>query len=312
MTWRKYGYAVKNRQVFGQSVDIDSMKAMKVGDDTVGEVTIAAGQPLAFIGGPCAIENEAHTLMMAEKLKAISDRLGMPFIFKACYDKDCRSSMDSFLGIGLEEGLRILQKVRNEIGVPITSDVSSADWVEPTAQVVDLLQIPAYLCRQTHLLLAAGNSGKPINIKKGQFMSPWNMKNSARKIESTGNSQIILSERGTFFGYNMLINDFRSFKIMQDIGYPACYDATHSVQLPTSLGVISGGQREFIPSLVRSAAAAGIEALFMEVHDDPANALSDSGTQLHLQYAERVLSEAKAMHETRLELKEKWGDEDIE
>lgn len=288
------------------------MRNLTVGDSIVGEVEIGAGKPLAFIGGPCAIENESHTLKMAEHLKAICDRLHMPFIFKACYDKDCRSSMDSFLGIGLEEGLRILQKVRTEVGVPITSDVSSADWVAPTAQVADLLQIPAYLCRQTHLLLAAGNTGKPINIKKGQFMSPWNMKNSARKIESTGNRQIILSERGTFFGYNMLINDFRSFKIMQDIGYPACYDATHSVQLPTSLGVISGGQREFIPSLVRAATSAGVEALFMEVHDDPANALSDSGTQLHLKYAERVLSEAQVMHETRLKLKEKWGDEDVE
>ena len=291
---------------------MNRMTSLTVGDDAVGEITIGSGRPLVFIGGPCAIENEGHTLMMAERLKAISDRLNLPFIFKACYDKDCRSSMDSFLGIGLEEGLRILEKVRNEIGVPITSDVSSADWMEPTAQVVDLLQIPAYLCRQTHLLLAAGNTGKPINIKKGQFMSPWNMKNSARKIESTGNSQILLSERGTFFGYNMLINDFRSFKIMQDIGYPACFDATHSIQLPTSLGVISGGQREFIPSLVRGAVAAGVEALFMEVHDDPANALSDSGTQLHLQYAERVLSEAKVMHATRLELMEKWGDEDVE
>ena len=291
---------------------MNRMTSLTVGDDAVGEITIGSGRPLVFIGGPCAIENEGHTLMMAERLKAISDRLNLPFIFKACYDKDCRSSMDSFLGIGLEEGLRILEKVRNEIGVPITSDASSADWMEPTAQVVDLLQIPAYLCRQTHLLLAAGNTGKPINIKKGQFMSPWNMKNSARKIESTGNSQILLSERGTFFGYNMLINDFRSFKIMQDIGYPACFDATHSVQLPTSLGVISGGQREFIPSLVRAAVAAGVEALFMEVHDDPANALSDSGTQLHLQYAERVLSEAKVMHATRLELMEKWGDEDVE
>ena len=220
--------------------------------------------------------------------------------------------MDSFLGLGIEEGLSILGKVRKEIGVPVTSDVSNVDWMCETGQVVDLIQIPAYLCRQTHLLVAAGKTGKPVNIKKGQFMSPWNMKNSARKIEGTGNDQIFLSERGTFFGYNMLINDYRALKILQDTGYPVCYDATHSIQLPTSLGTISGGQREFIPSLVRAAAACGIQALFMEVHDDPDNALSDPATQLHLKYLEKVLAQAKAIHALKAEMVRTWGEDDME
>jgi 2-dehydro-3-deoxyphosphooctonate aldolase (KDO 8-P synthase) len=186
------------------------------------------------------------------------------------------------------------------------------EWVLPTAEVVDLLQIPAYLCRQTHLLVGAGKTGKPVNIKKGQFMSPWNMKNSARKIEKTGNDHIMFSERGTFFGYNMLINDYRALKIMQDAGYPVCYDATHSIQLPTSLGTISGGQREFIPSLVRAAAASGIHALFMEVHDDPDNALSDPATQLHLKHLEKVLAQAVAIHTFRAELIKEWGEDEAE
>ncbi len=208
--------------------------------------------------------------------------------------------------------MKVLEKVRSEVGVPVTSDISNAEWVAETAEVVDLLQIPAYLCRQTHLLVEAGKSNLPVNIKKGQFMSPWNMKNSARKIENTGNTQIMLSERGTFFGYNMLINDYRALKIMQDSGYPVCYDATHSIQLPTSLGTLSGGQREFIPSLVRAAAASGIHALFMEVHDNPDHALSDPATQLNIKDCEMVLSQAMAMHQARLDLVRKWGDEDIE
>jgi len=283
-----------------------------VGDVASGQVQIGPDLPLVFIGGPCAIESESHALFMAEKLRDMCARLEVPFIYKSCYDKDCRSSVDSFLGLGIEEGLLLLDKVRRETGVLVTTDISNAEWVAETAKVVDLLQIPAYLCRQTHLLVEAGKSGRAVNIKKGQFMSPWNMKNSARKIESTGNRQIMLSERGTFFGYNMLINDYRSLKIMQDSGYPVCYDATHSVQLPTSLGTLSGGQREFIPELVRAAAASGIHALFMEVHDDPDNALSDPATQLHLKNCEMVLSQAVAMHNARRELVEKWGAEDIQ
>ena len=287
-------------------------RILTVGGDAIPEVRIGPGQPLVFIGGPCAIESEAHTLSMALALQDICQRLGMPVVFKACYDKDCRSSVDSFLGLGIDEGLNILDKVRREAGVPTTSDVSNVEWIARTGAVVDLLQIPAYLCRQPHLLVEAGETGKPVNIKKGQFMSPWNMKNSARKIESTGNDQIMLSERGTFFGYNMLINDYRALKVMHDLGYPVCYDATHSVQLPTSLGTISGGQREFIPGLVRAAAASGIHALFMEVHDDPDSSLSDPATQLHLKDAEKVLSQALAMHMLRGDLALRWGEEDLE
>ena len=287
------------------------IRTVVVGDDCVGKILIGPGHPLALIGGPCAIESEDHALFMAERLREICQRVGVPLIFKSCYDKDCRSSMSSFLGVGFEEGLRILSKVRRQLSVPVTTDFSNVEWVQQTAEVVDLLQIPAYLCRQTHLLIAAGKTGRPINIKKGQFMSPWNMKNSALKIESTGNHEIILTERGTFFGYNMLINDYRSLVIMQEAGWPVCYDVTHSVQLPTSLGTMSGGQREFIPSLVRAAAASGIHALFMEIHDDPDRALSDAATQLNLRHVEKVLAQAKAMHERRLELLSRWGDDDV-
>ena len=283
-----------------------------VGDDTVGKVIIGPGHPLVLIGGPCAIESEEHALFMVEQLKRICQRLNVPFIYKSCYDKDCRSSIDSFLGIGLDTGLGILAKVRKEVGVPVTSDFSNSAWAKATAEVVDLLQVPAYLCRQTHLLLAAGKTGKPINIKKGQFMSPWNMKNQVLKIHSTGNKQVLLTERGTTFGYNELVNDYRSLKIMAEMGCPICYDATHSIGRPTGLGTISGGQREFIPSLVRAAAGAGIDALFMEIHDDPANALSDNNMQLHLKYVEMVLSQAKAIHEMRAELIERWGEDNVE
>ena len=174
-----------------------------------------------------------------------------------------------------------------------------------------MVQVPAYLCRQTHILKAAGETGRPIHLKKGQFMSPWNMKNSVRKIEATGNTQILLTDRGTFFGYNMLVNDYRNFPIMAETGYPVCYDATHSVQLPTSMGNISGGQREFIPFLVRAASACGINALFMEVHDNPSKALSDANTVLDIKYLERILSHAKKTHELRLELLDKWGEDDV-
>lgn len=288
------------------------IRTLEIGDTLSGVVKIGPEEPLVFIGGPCAIESESHAFSMADKMKTICDRLQVPFIYKSCYDKDCRSSMNSFLGIGIDEGLNILRKIRETFQVPVTSDVSNVEWVAQTGEVVDLIQIPAYLCRQTHLLLASGKTGKPINIKKGQYMSPWNMKNSARKIESVGNQQIMLSERGTFFGYNMLINDYRSLKIMMDAGYPVCYDATHSIQLPTSLGTISGGQREFIPALVRAAGASGIQALFMEVHDDPDNALSDPATQLHLNDLECVLDQALAAHKLRVEIQKKWGPDAIE
>ena len=294
-----------------ESGNMMDSKIIDVGYGSVDKVSIGGSMPLVFIGGPCAIESREHAFLMAECIENICHSLEMPWIFKSCYDKDCRSSPDSFHGIGIEDGLHILAEVRKEFGVPVISDFSDAAWGAPTGEVCDMVQVPAYLCRQTSILRAAANTGRPINLKKGQFMSPWNMKNSARKIETTGNSGIMFSERGTFFGYNMLINDYRSLKIMADAGYPVCYDATHSIQLPTSLGTISGGQREFIPSLVRAAVACGIQSLFMEVHDDPDNALSDPATQLHLDDVEKVLAQAQAVHSMTRKLIEEWGEDDV-
>ena len=192
--------------------------------------------------------------------------------------------------------------VRKKFKVPVVSDFSDPSWAKDTAEVCDLIQIPAYLCRQTTILKAAASTKKPIHLKKGQFMSPWNMKNSVKKLEKFGSKEILLTERGTFFGYNQLVNDMTAFPIMRKIGYPVCFDATHSIQLPTSMGNISGGQREFIPFLVRAACACGINALFMEVHDEPAKALSDSNTVLDIKYLKMILSEAKDIHELRLKL----------
>jgi 2-dehydro-3-deoxyphosphooctonate aldolase (KDO 8-P synthase) len=248
---------------------------------------------------------------MAEMIGAICGRVGVQWIYKSCYDKDCRSSPMSFHGLGLECGLQVLADVRREFDVPVVSDFSEPSWGPATGEVCDMVQVPAYLCRQTSMLRAAARTGRPVHLKKGQFMSPWNMKNSVRKIEVTGNDQILLTDRGTFMGYNMLVNDMRCFPIMTETGYPVCFDATHSVQLPTSLGNISGGQREFIPYLVRAAVACGINALFMEVHNDPANAMSDSNTVLDIQYLENILNQAKAVHEVRLGLLAKYGEDNV-
>lgn len=269
-----------------------------VGENLEKKVPIGSGE-LTVILGPCAIESKDHALKMAENLLAICEHHGLPLIYKSCYDKDCRSSVTSFHGLGVEEGLKILELVKKEFGIPVTADVSNSAWMSATAEVVDLIQIPAYLCRQTHLLVAAGETGLPINIKKGQFMSPWNMGNSVKKINKrTGNRNILLTDRGTFFGYNMLINDFRCLDIMRETGCSVCFDATHSIQLPTNLGNRSGGQREFIPSLVRAACSVGIDALFMEIHDDPDKALCDHATQYPLDKLEDVLIQAKTIHET--------------
>ena len=283
-------------------------KTVIVGNNDVQSVSIGGNNPLVFIGGPCAIESRDHTLYMAEEIKEICDELDIKWIFKSCYDKDCRSSKDSFHGIGKSEGLEILSLVRKRFKVPVVSDFSDASWADDTAKVCDLIQIPAYLCRQTTILKAAASTKKPIHLKKGQFMSPWNMKNSVKKLEKFGSKEIILTDRGTFFGYNQLVNDMTAFPIMRKIGYPVCFDATHSIQLPTSMGNISGGQREFIPFLVRAACACGINALFMEVHNEPSKALSDSNTVLDIKYLKMILSEAKDIHEIRLKLSEKNGE----
>ena len=286
-------------------------KIVSVGYGDVKKVLIGGALPLAFVGGPCAIENRDHSLFMAEAISKICIKLDIPWIYKSCYDKDCRSSPKSFHGIGIDKGLKILSEIRDNFGVPVVSDFSDPTWAEETGEVCDMVQVPAYLCRQTSILRAAAKTNRPILLKKGHFMSPWNMKNSCRKLESFGNDQIILADRGTFMGYNMLVNDMTSFPIMSYTGYPVCYDATHSIQLPTSMGNISGGQREFIPYLVRAAVANGINLLFMETHDNPINALSDANTVLDVKYLENVLYQAKRVHEIRLELFKELGPDNI-
>ena len=286
-------------------------KIVKVGYGNVQKVEIGGTLPLAFVGGPCAIENRDHALFMAESIAKICNKLDIPWIYKSCYDKDCRSSPKSFHGVGLDKGLKILLDVRETFNVPVVSDFSDPSWAKATGEVCDMVQVPAYLCRQTSILRAAADTGKPILIKKGQFMSPWNMKNSCRKLEAFGNNEIILADRGTFMGYNMLVNDMTCFPIMSYTGYPVCYDATHSVQLPTSMGNISGGQREFIPYLVRAAVANGINLLFMETHNKPAEALSDANTVLDIKYLENILFQAKKIHELRLELLSKLGPDNV-
>ena len=284
---------------------------VEVGYGKVDKVKIGYKLPLAFIGGPCAIENKTHAFKMANDIGEICSKLNIPWIYKSCYDKDCRSSPDSFHGTGIDSGLKILSDIRDKFGIPVVSDFSDPEWATATGEVCDLVQVPAYLCRQTSILRAAAKTGRPIHLKKGQFMSPWNMKNSVRKLETHGCNQIILVDRGTFMGYNMLVNDMTSLPIMNRTGYPVCFDATHSIQLPTSMGNISGGQREFIPFLVRAAVGCGINALFMEVHDSPKDALSDANTVLDIKYLENILAQAKIMHETRLEILDKFGEDNV-
>jgi len=268
--------------------NILASKVIEIGYGDVKRVRIGGNGKLVLIGGPCAIENRDHALMMAERIAKICDELKVDWVYKSCFDKDCRSSPDSFHGVGIDQGLEILAEVRKEFGIPVTSDFSDPAWAQATGEVCDLVQVPAYLCRQTSILRAAAQTGRPIHLKKGQFMSPWNMKNSVKKIEAAGGTQILLADRGTFFGYNMLVNDMRSFSIMAQTGYPVCYDITHSIQMPTSMGEISGGQREFIPPLTRAAAAAGIDAIFAEIHNDPTNALSDPNTVLNIDHLRHV------------------------
>jgi len=249
----------------------------------VGEVQIGGNGPLALIAGPCVIESEEHVLRMAESLKDLAVRLSIPFIFKASFDKANRSSPSSFRGPGLREGLRILQRVRAQIRVPVLTDIHEAGQIEEAASVVDILQIPAFLCRQTDLMMAAAATHKPLNIKKGQFLSPWEVGNIIDKVRSCGNENIMITERGVCFGYNNLVVDMRSLPIMAAFGYPVVFDATHSVQLPGKGGQCSSGEREYVPALARAAVAAGCDALFMEVHDQPDQALCDAPNMLSLE-----------------------------
>ena len=241
----------------------------------VGPVTIGGGAPLALIGGPCAIENEKHALMTAERLIGIAADKKIGFIYKSSYDKANRSSVRSYRGPGLAEGLRILKKVRDTLRVPVLSDVHDISEIAPAAEVLDVLQIPAFLCRQTDLILAAGRTGKPVNVKKGQFVAPRDMRNVVDKVLSTGNRAVLLTERGTTFGYNNLVVDMRGLSDMRALGVPVVFDATHSVQLPGGAGDRSGGERGYVPALARAAVAAGIDALFMEMHEDPDRTMPD-------------------------------------
>jgi len=240
------------------------------------------GKPFVFVGGPCVIESRDITLKIAEKLKEITTALGIPFIFKSSYDKANRTSVSSFRGPGIEEGLKILSEVQEQFKVPILTDVHTEEEASAAAEVVDIVQVPALLSRQTGLLLACGRTGKTVNIKKGQFLSPYDMKHAIAKVESTGNTKIIVTERGTSFGYNTLVNDFRSIPIMKSFGYPVIFDATHSVQKPGALSNCSGGEPEFVFPLARAAIAVGVDGIFMEVHISPAEALCDGENSVAL------------------------------
>ena len=265
---------------------------------TVGNFRIGDGEPLFLIAGPCVIESEAHATMMAEQLAGIAGELHLPLIFKASYDKANRSSAKSFRGVGLKEGLRILGKIKQRTKLPILTDIHEVAHAAPAAEVCDVLQIPAFLSRQTDLLVAAGETGRAVNIKKGQFLSPWDMGNAAEKVASTGNEEIILTERGSSFGYQNLVVDMRSFPIMHKFGYPVVFDVTHSVQLPGGEGKSSGGQPEFIEPLARAGAAIGVDGIFLEVHENPAKALSDGTNALPLDQLRPLLE--KVMRLSRL------------
>ena len=258
----------------------------------VGMIRIGSGNPLALIAGPCVIESEEHCLRTATQIKEIGDEVGMPVIFKSSYDKANRSSVDSFRGPGLDEGLRILKRVKQETGLPVLTDVHEVNQVGPASEVADIVQIPAFLSRQTDLVSEAARCAGVVNIKKGQFMSPYEVANIIEKIERSGNDQILLTERGTCFGYNNLIVDMRSIPIMQSLGYPVIFDGTHSVQEPGRLGKTTGGSREFIPHLVRGATAAGCNGLFIEVHENPVRALSDGPNMLFLDDLPELLRQA--------------------
>ena len=257
----------------------------------VGPYSIGGQNPIALIGGPCVIESEQKVMGIAEKLKRITSDKGVPFIFKASYDKANRTSIKSYRGPQLENGLKILHKIKAELDLPILSDVHKEEEIEPAAEILDIIQIPAFLCRQTDLLVKAAQTGKPINVKKGQFLAPWDMKNVVVKLEESGNSNILLTERGATFGYNNLVVDMRSLVLMRDYGYPVVFDATHSLQQPGGQGTKSGGQSEMIPDLARGAVAVGCDALFMEIHPDPSKALSDGPNMLKLNLVSDLLEQ---------------------
>ena len=256
---------------------------------SVGPWQLGQGQPLFLIAGPCVIESEQHCLTLAQRLKAVTNVLGVPLIFKASYDKANRTSIHSYRGPGLKKGLEILGRIREQVGVPVISDVHEVGQVAAAAKVLDVLQIPAFLCRQTDLVKAAASTGKAVNIKKGQFLSPWETSNILDKARSVGASKLMITERGTCFGYNNLVVDMKGLPVLRSFGAPVIFDATHSVQLPGGTGQASGGQAEFIPCLARAAVAAGVDGLFVEVHDQPEKALSDGSNALQIDLLPRLL-----------------------
>ncbi len=259
----------------------------------VGKIKIGGDNPLVLIAGPCVIETEEQTFQTAKRLKEITSELGIPFIFKSSYDKANRTSLKSYRGPGLKKGLEILGKIKKELNIPLLIDVHEREDVSVVSKVADILQIPAFLCRQTDFVLAVARAGKPVNVKKGQFLAPWDVKNVIEKIESVGNKDILLTERGTTFGYNNLVVDMKSLPIMRSFGYPVVFDATHSVQLPGGVGIATGGNREYVPYLARAAVACGVDALFLEAHPDPDKALSDGPNMLRLEEVPKLLKEVK-------------------
>jgi len=263
----------------------------------IGDWTFGKEQDFLLIAGPCVIENEAHAMQVAGSLKTFSEKAGVPLVFKASYDKANRTSLASFRGPGLEEGLRILSRVKREIGVKVLSDVHAVEEVGTVADILDVIQTPAYLCRQTDLLTAVGRAGKAVNVKKGQFLAPWDIKHVVEKIRSTGNENILITERGSSFGYNQLVNDMRSLPIMRAFGVPVVFDASHSVQLPGGRGHVSGGQREFILPLARAAVAVGVDGIFLEVHDQPEKAQCDGPNSLPLEHVPEFLDQVLRIHE---------------
>ncbi len=272
------------------------MTEIKSNSFQVGNVTFGGGN-LTFILGPCVVESADHALFMAQEIHDICQVVGVDFIYKSSFDKANRSSGESFRGGGMERGLEVLAKVKEEIGVPVITDVHETWQVEKVAEVADIIQIPAFLCRQTDLLVESARTGKAVNVKKGQFLAPWDAKNIVEKLQSAGSEKILLTERGASFGYNNLVVDLRSFPIMRSFGVPVVFDVTHSLQLPGGLGKATGGQAEYIEHFARAGVACGVDAVFMEVHDDPKNAPSDGPNQLPLEKLEKLLAKLKSIHE---------------
>ncbi len=265
-----------------------SLKSVKING-----LELGAGKPLALIAGPCVIEGRESAIRHASLLKEVTDRVGVPFIYKSSYDKANRTSLESYRGPGIEKGLEILAEVKEKVGVPVLTDVHEKEQVRLVKKVADILQIPAFLCRQTDFVMEVARSGKAVNVKKGQFLAPWDLQNVVDKIVSTGNENVIVTERGVSFGYNNLVADMRSLAVLRDLGYPVVFDATHSLQLPGGIGKASGGQRQFISSLAQAGVAVGIDAVFMEVHEDPERALSDGPNSLPLKELEGLLRRLK-------------------